>query len=267
MPKRFWKNVSSIKNNDYKPYSKRFWEIDAARGVAIILMILFHVAFDLRYAGLYELDAGWVFWYLLPRMIAAIFIILVGISATLSYNKSKKDAVNRFIRRGLGIFSFGMAITLATYLFFAEGTILFGILHFIGISYIMSVPFLTKVCSANRARETDVSREMRRKNILIGLSVLISGFYLQTMTFDFPWLLWLGFMPANFYTFDYFPIFPWFGFILLGIYLGNRFYTNGKRTFRINGRPDGLLTFLGRNSLAIYLVHQPMLALLIAVAR
>ncbi len=267
MPKRFRKNALSAMNNGLNSRSKRFWEIDAMRGAAIILMILFHAAFDLRYAGLYELNAGWVFWYLLPRMIATIFIVLVGISATLSYNRSKKDAVARFTKRGLLIFSFGMAISLATYVFFTEGTILFGILHFIGISSIISIPFLTKVCSANLARETDVSREMRRKNILIGLFVIISGFYLQTMTFDFPWLLWLGFMPSNFYTYDYFPIFPWFGFILLGIYLGNRFYTNGKRAFRINDRPDGLLTFFGRNSLIIYLIHQPLLALIISVVR
>ena len=173
---------------------------------------------------------------------------------TLNYNRSKKNAAARFVRRGLEIFSFGLAITLTTYLFFPEGTILFGILHFIGISTILSIPFLA----------------MRKKGFFLGLLAAIAGFYLQTMEFDFPWLVWLGFMPKNFYTFDYFPIFPWFGLILLGICLGNRFYTNGKRIFRINEPESGFiksLALIGRNSLIIYLFHQPLLVILIAIFR
>jgi uncharacterized membrane protein len=76
-------------------------------------------------------------------------------------------------------------------------------------------------------------------------------------------LLWLGFVPYNFYTLDYFPIFPWFGLVLIGIFLGNKFYQDGKRGFKL---PDlsgsfivDLLGTLGRNSLAIYLVHQPII--------
>ncbi len=254
MRKRFWKSAPDTKNNRYNTHSMRFFEIDAARGAAIILMILFHAAFDLKYVGVYNLDFGWFFWYMLPRAIATIFIILAGISLTLNYNRSKKDAATRFSRRGLTIFSFGLAITLTTYIFFPEGTILFGILHFIGISTVLSLPFL----------------EMREKGFFLGLLAAIAGFYLQTMRFDFPWLLWLGFMPSNFYTFDYFPIFPWFGFILLGIHLGNRFYTNGKRIFRINepqSRFIGLLALIGKKPLIIYLLHQPLLVLLITALR
>lgn len=247
MKKRFWKNVLSIKNNGYNSYSKRFWEIDATRGVAIVLMILFHTAFDLQYFGVNG-PTGWVFWYLFPRFIATIFIILTGISLTLNYNRSKKDATKRFARRGLKIFFFGLLITLITSLFLPRGAIFFGILHFIGISTIIAIPFV----------------KMRNKALLLGFVVLLTGFYLQTLGFDFPWLLWLGFAPANFYTFDYFPIFPWFGLILTGIYLGNKFYPKAKRGFRYDftGRLS-VLTFLGRNSLVIYLLHQPLIILLL----
>ncbi|MBI4167399.1 MAG: DUF1624 domain-containing protein [Candidatus Aenigmarchaeota archaeon] len=233
-----------------KRFSKRFWEIDAARGAAIILMVLFHIAFDVNYF-VYNLDLGWVFWYLLPRFIASIFIILVGISLTLNYNKSPTDAKRRFLRRGLEIFFFGIMITLATYLFLPKGTIFFGILHFIGISTMIAIPFV----------------KLRKKGLFLGLLVLITGFYLQTLSFASPWLLWLGFMPTGFYTFDYFPIFPWFGLILIGIYLGNRFYESGSRKFRINELRADFLTFLGRNSLVIYLLHQPVIILLIAAIR
>ncbi len=262
--KRFWKNVSSTKNNSYISYSKRFWEIDSLRGIAIVLMITFHAAFDLAYFGVYKPEIenlwfsiyenigfhnlGWLFWFVFPRAIASVFIILTGVSATISYNRSD-DFENKYVPRGIRIFSLGMLITLITASLLPKGTILFGILHFIGISTILSVPFV----------------KMRRENLLLGISIILAGAYLQTLRFDFPWLLWLGFMPENFYTFDYFPLLPWFGFTLVGISIGNNFYTKAKRNFKIpdiSGKTK-LLRFLGRNSLLIYLAHQPVIMLIL----
>ncbi|MBI4177537.1 MAG: DUF1624 domain-containing protein [Candidatus Aenigmarchaeota archaeon] len=230
---------------------KRFFEIDAARGAAVVLMILFHAAFDANYFGVYRLDLGWVFWFLFPRLIASVFIILAGVSLTLNYNSSKKGFEKRIFRRGMVIFSFGLVITAITYLFLPKGAIFFGILHFMGISAIMAIPLV----------------KMRKKALLLGIASLLAGGYLQTVDVNFPWLLWLGLMPENFYTFDYFPIFPWFGLMLSGIFAGNKFYAGGRRKFKIKERPARLLTFLGRNSLVIYLVHQPLLAALILVLR
>ncbi len=246
--KRFWKIVSNIKNNGHISYSKRFWEIDALRGIAIVLMIIFHAAFDLSYFGVYRLDLGWLFWFVFPRAIASAFIILTGVSATLSYNRSG-DFEKKYVSRGVRIFSFGVLITMMTALFLPKGTILFGILHFIGVSTILSVFFV----------------RMRQKTLIAGTSVILIGAYLQALSFDFPWLLWLGLMPDKFYTFDYFPLFPWFGFTLIGIYIGNSFYPKAKRNFKI---PDfsgktRLLGFLGRNSLLIYLAHQPAIMLIL----
>lgn len=234
-----------------KRFSKRFWEVDAIRGIAVVLMIIFHFLFDVDYFGGYGLNLGWVFWQLLPRFIASIFIILVGVSMTLDYARSRNGATQRFVRRGLKIFSFGLMITLITSLFLPGGTIFFGVLHFIGISTIIAIPLV----------------KMKDKGLLpAAVVVLLTGFYLQTLRFDFPWLLWLGFRPYDFYTFDYFPIFPWFGLILTGIYLGNKFYSDGRRRFRINEPHDkfaGPLTLLGRNSLMIYLFHQPLIILVL----
>lgn len=226
---------------------KRFFEIDAARGAAVTLMILFHFAFDANYFGVYRLGLGWAFWVLFPRLIASVFIVLSGVSLTLSYNKAKKGFEKRIFRRGVKIFSFGLAITAITYLFLPKGAIFFGILHFMGISSIIATRFV----------------KMRGKALLAGFVALLAGGYLQTVEVEFPWLLWLGLTPEDFYTFDYFPIFPWFGFMMLGIYAGNKFYSGGRRQFRIKERPPGLLEFLGRNSLAVYLLHQPVLVILI----
>jgi uncharacterized membrane protein len=128
-----------------------------------------------------------------------------------------------------------------------RGFILFGVLHFVGVSIVLAYPFL----------------RLRTFNLFAGSIFILIGIYLQGLTFNFPWLLWLGFVPYNFYTLDYFPIFPWFGLVLIGIFLGNKFYQDGKRGFKL---PDlsgsfivDLLGTLGRNSLAIYLVHQPII--------
>jgi uncharacterized membrane protein len=147
------------------------------------------------------------------------------------------------------MFGYGMMITIVTFVLFPEAFVVFGILHFIGMSIILGQFFL----------------KFNKVNLLLGLLIIFLGFYLQNFRFDFPWLVWLGFIPQSFYTFDYFPVLPWFGVTLLGIYFGNLLYKNGKRGFKIKDLSDSLitkfLTFLGRNSLAIYLIHQPILIL------
>jgi uncharacterized membrane protein len=81
-------------------------------------------------------------------------------------------------------------------------------------------------------------------------------------SFSFPWLLPLGLMPQHFRTADYFPLLPWFGIFLIGICAGNTFYRDGERRFSLRltaTRITRPLAFIGRNSLLIYLVHQPVI--------
>ena len=222
--------------------TKRFWEIDFARGLAVVLMVLFNYAFALDYLQIYKITDGWVFWWLFPRIVAGTFIFLAGLSLTISYSKNK--GWRKHAKRGLKIFGCGLLITFVTLIALPGGAILFGILHLIGISIIFGIFFI----------------RFRKLNLLLGVALIAVGFYLESFIFGFPWLLWLGFVPQGFYTLDYFPMMPWFGVFLLGIYFGNRFYKNGKT--RIKQKPligSILFCFLGRHSLLIYLVHQPIL--------
>ncbi|MDI6721529.1 MAG: heparan-alpha-glucosaminide N-acetyltransferase domain-containing protein, partial [Candidatus Aenigmarchaeota archaeon] len=130
-----------------------------------------------------------------------------------------------------------------TWLFFPAYTVLFGILHLIGISIILSVSFLKK-----------------KKLILpTFLSIVIIGFYLESYNLNFSLFFWL--MPQNFQTFDYFPVLPWFGAVLLGAFVGSKLYEDGKRKYKIVDSPRIAkpINFLGRHSLLIYLLHQPLL--------
>ncbi len=230
----------------------RFWEIDFLRGIAIILMIIFNYSFTLRFLNIQIMWNGWFFWSALPRLIASIFIILVGVSLTLSYSRAIKhfsgiELNKKYIFRGLRIFSYGILVTLGTWVFLKEGYIIFGILHFIGLSIILAYPLLRYGFG----------------NLLIGLALIVLGAYLSNLTFPFYWLLWMGFTPENFYTIDYFPLLPWFGVVLIGVFFGNYFYPDGKRNFKLKDFSNysiiKFLTFLGQRSLLIYLMHQPLL--------
>lgn len=224
---------------------ERFWEIDFLRGSAVIMMVVFHFLYDLNYFKIYNVDIHTGFWYYFAIITASMFIFLVGISLTISY--SGKANYRKYIIRGLKIFGLGVLATIATWLFLGEGFIVFGILHFIGLSIIFAYPFL----------------RFKKVNILLGISFIILGIYLQTLVFGSPWFFWFGLKPQGFYTVDYFPLLPWFGLILLGLFFGNNLYSEGKRFFNIRDLSKNSLIrrfcFLGRHSLVIYILHQPIL--------
>jgi len=233
---------------------ERFWEIDFLRGLAIIKMIISNFIFDLTIFTTLGFSGFLTFFSRVP-VAAVTFMFLVGLSLSLSYSrmkgKGRKEIYRKYLIRGARIFSLGLLITLTTWVFFNSGTIFFGVLHFVGLSIILAIPFM----------------KFRKLNLVLGIVFIVIGMYLGTFSFDFPWLLWLGFVPKHFYTLDYFPIFPWFGLILIGLFAGNSLYPNGKRRFHIKNysrmRPVKLFQFLGRNALLIYLIHQPIAIALI----
>lgn len=243
---------------ELKKADGRLWEIDFLRGIAIILMIIFHFIYDLNHFSViyYKLWIG-PFAYA-ASLIASVFVILVGISLTISYNKRKKrfpikDIRIQFVSRGIKLFSLGLIITLITYIIIPERFVIFGILHCIGISIILSIPFLS----------------YSRLNLLLGSIFIIFGLYLRLFIFDFSFLLPFGFLPPSYFTIDYFPLLPWFGVVLLGIAFGNFFYKDGKRRYHLNdGLSIGLpekICYVGRHSLPIYFLHQPILVAVIFI--
>jgi uncharacterized membrane protein len=242
----------------YQPKSKyvspqtRFWEVDLLRGCAVILMVLFHIAFDLDYFGAASLDVHSGFWFFLGRLAAFLFVLLVGVSLVLSYWRAElkgqaKGFLRRLLKRGLWLLALAMGITLATYFLVGEGFIVFGVLHLIGVSILLAYPFL----------------RLRSWSALIGILFIFIGWYFPNLGFGSPWLIWAGLAPKTFYSLDYFPLFPWFGVVLLGTALGDGLYRGYRRMVEL---PDlsrspmvQAFAFLGRNSLAIYVVHQPAL--------
>ena len=237
----------------------RLWEVDFFRGLAILLMVIFHLAFDLNYFRIYEIDMSGGFWFYLARLTASLFLLLVGISLTLSHSRARlagqlSQYPFRLWKRSLWILSLATGITLVTYILIGRGFIVFGILHLISISILLAYPLL----------------RLGRMNALLGLAAILLGLYIQQLDVDFFWLIWLGLAPRDFVSLDYVPLFPWFGMVLMGMAGGTLLYPDLVRRFPLPDISNCLLArgliFLGRNSLAIYIIHQPLLLGLIYLA-
>lgn len=238
--------------------NERFWEVDSLRGVAVVCMICYHFLFDLAFFGVVSFDVSSGIPWFLARITASTFIFLMGVSLTLSSSRTTlsgsylhKSLFKKYLVRGCKIFLLGLFITLITWIFIPQEFIIFGILHFIGISIILAYPFLKR----------------KYLNLIAGIVIICIGIYLQTLSFNFSWLMWLGFVPNSLNTVDYFPIFPWFGIVLLGIFFGGLLYKNYKRQFKLPDLSNNCLvkisTLLGKHSLVIYLIHQPLIIVIL----
>ncbi len=234
--------------------AQRFWEIDVWRGIAVIGMVVFHFLFDLNYFRVFPVDVFQGTWFWLGRAVALSFVFLAGTALTLSFRRTKlkmseRELRKKFAKRGAFVFACGLLITLLTFFTFPQGTIWFGVLHLMGASILLGYFFVQRPRAA----------------FVTGIASISTGIALMFFTFEFPWLLWLGFYPKGLYTFDYFPLLPWFGVFLLGMVAGNWAYPKGKRSFRVPSLKKNRFVlgfaFLGRHSLAIYLLHQPLLLL------
>jgi uncharacterized membrane protein len=221
------------------------------------MMVVYHLMYDLDYFGGYDIEATSGFWARFADATAGTFLFLVGVSLAISYSRANaarpgRSLFGKYLLRGIRIFAYGMALTVV-FVVFGMGVVAFGILHLIGVSIILAYPLL----------------RYRYANLFLGLSIIAVGVYIRIEGFssESPWLLPFGVVPENLVMPDYRPLLPWFGVVLLGLFAGNVLYGNGRRpALFANKAPVATkpLLPLGRNSLFIYLVHQPILILLLA---
>ena len=236
----------------------RLWEVDTLRGIAVVFMVFYHFVWDLTFFGRYRADMLSGPWNTFGRCIGATFIFLLGVSLTLSYSRRRpatarpapwsSSLFTRYVLRGSKLIGWGMVITLVTYVATPSTFVIFGILHLLGCAMILAYPFLLV---------------HPRISLIAGLLIIGVGIYVDRLLVPFPWLLWLGLAQRGRITSDYYPLLPWFGFALIGIWVGQRLYPGGMRCFALpdlaHVAPIRALSFLGRHSLVIYLVHQPVL--------
>ncbi|MFP4557871.1 MAG: heparan-alpha-glucosaminide N-acetyltransferase [Archaeoglobaceae archaeon] len=211
--------------------------IDFLRGFAVILMLIYHFFFDLDYFGKISLQSS--FWYFFPRFIGGTFIFVAGISLSLAKIKYGERLTRESVKRGAKYLFLGLiitAITLPTSCY-----VRFGILHFFGLAVILGSFFAG----------------YRKLSAAAGILLFLAGLGLNQMAINGEYLVWLGVMPAGFCTLDYYPLLPWLGVMLVGIFVGNQF----DLTFKL---PDLLkpVNFLGRKSLTIYMIQHPLILII-----
>ncbi len=229
----------------------RFNELDAWRGLAVVSMVIYHFFFDLNFLGLAprEMYAGG--WLVFQRMIASSFLLLVGISLTISFSHCRDKPLGalfkKFLKRAAFVMAAALLVTLGTWLFVPEQYVRFGILHLISVSTIIALPFLF-------IRPEWITA-------ILGAVIIYFGTFIKTVSVAHPFFLWLGIAYPGFATVDYFPVMPWFGIVLIGIFLGRGLYPDGKPRFHFFAlkNPVPVLNWVGRKALWIYLVHQPVL--------
>ncbi len=233
---------------------ERFYLLDGLRGLTLLSMIAYHAMYDL--VMLYHMPYVW-FWtkpgYIWQQSICWTFILLSGFCWRLGKNP---------VKRGLIIFAGGLIITAVTSIFMPSGRILFGILTFTGTAMMVLAP---------------VSRWLQRIPAWAGIAGSGILFFLSRNINDGYWgfesiilgkaperlyhgmlMTFLGFSEPGFFSGDYFSFFPWIFLYLCGYFLYDvlmRWETVRKAlTCRVP-----VLEWIGRNTLPVYMLHQPVL--------
>jgi uncharacterized membrane protein len=92
----------------------------------------------------------------------------------------------------------------------------------------------------------------------IGCGVIAMGLALAHPAFDARPFSWIGFATAKPATEDYVPLAPWAGFVFVGIGIGHALAGSAFRAVAPFAAAPRWLRWLGRHSLLVYMVHQPI---------
>jgi len=216
--------------------------VDAIRGFALCLMFVYHLAFDLRLYGVIAADFenDW-FWLGFRALIVTMFMALVGVSLVLADRAGATHS--HFWRRVIVIGACALAVTAASWLTFPRSFIYFGILHCIAVASVVAWPFVRRPGAA----------------IVIGCAVIAAGLAISHPMFDMRPLSVFGFVAHKPVTEDYVPLAPWAGVVFIGVALGNLLAGQSFAATAPLAAAPAWLRWLGRHSLAIYMVHQPIL--------
>ena len=224
----------------------RLEAIDLARGLALVAMAIYHFAWDLEFFGYAERGmTAMTGWRLFARSIASSFLFLVGFSLVLAHARGIRW--RSFRKRLVMVAAAALAISTATYLAVPSDFIFFGILHQIALASLLGLAFL---------------RLPVWLVILVAIAVIAAPLGLRADIFNHPSLWWVGLSSVPPRSNDYVPLFPWFGAVLLGMAAARIAMASGFLSWLGTlsvPRWTSPVQAAGRHSLAVYLIHQPVL--------
>ena len=231
----------------------RYALLDELRGLDLISMMLYHGMWDLVY--LYGVSIPWYSerpGYIWQQTICWIFILLSGFCVPLGH---------RTVQRGVTVFAAGALVTLVTWIAMPEDLVLFGVLTFLG-SAMIATGLLRRWLERIPAwigLVASVVLFVVTRNINSGflgfeglsLGMVPGNWYANNITAS------LGFPQPSFYSTDYFSLFPWLFLFWTGYFLHRVIGKKRMKFLACSVCPP--LGWMGRHSLLIYLLHQPVI--------
>ena len=233
--------------------------LDELRGFAIICMVVYHAMYDLKYLFGVNVPIFFESWFdIIQSILAGLFIFISGTVCRYSHNN---------LKRGVQCFFLGMILTFVTP-FFTDGTIYFGILHFLGISMMIfglaekildRLPALVGIiiCGILFAVTYSVQQGF------IGINGLFE-WKLPDILYKIGVLFPFGFYNSTFVSLDYFPLLPWLFLFLAGSYFGI-WAKNGSLPKFFYPVHIKWLAAVGRYTIWIYMLHQPVVYLIFSL--
>jgi len=206
-------------------------ELDSLRATALVLMLVLNFVTDLNHFGLMNTETGDMWWWL-ARITASLFVGISGVSYFLAH-RLEYDFTKTSGRTKRLIF-WAFVITIITYIFEPSVYVRFGVLHLLALASIVAFPVA------------------RKPEFALGIGLILLIIPLSSNSN----LVWFG-LSETVIAVDYFPLNPWLGIFFIGLALASRIYPEGKPLTGIQW-PEKWLWF-GRNTLTIYVIHQPIL--------
>jgi len=240
------------------PVKERYWEIDAIRGFSLLAMIFLHTLFLLGVFHIIDVEV-WVGLYVYLPLGTSVFVIISGTSLILRHgrmlDKPRRAYYIAILKRGIEIILIGIGVSIvASFLilvFINDGRYMyFNFLQMMGLSMILCIPFL----------------RFGKWNLIPAVFFILLGVFLKTIKGP-AGLMVFGILPPDFYPRDFFPVFPWVGVMLLGVFLGALLYPNGIRRYHLRsaGKIGQVLALVGRYPLQIYLIHIPLIGTILFI--
>jgi uncharacterized membrane protein len=229
--------------------------VDVARGLALLGMGAYHLTWDLAHFGFIAPSVPFTpAMRLLSHAVAGSFLALVGVSLALAHPRGLRCVA--FARRLAVVAGAALLVTVATLFLAPDEPITFGILHCIAVASLIAAPFVGAPIWAG---------------LIAGALALAAPLVVASVRLNAPALIWLGLGTTTPPTLDWRPLFPWAGVVLVGLALTRAVAPRVVAAPWTRWRPRAIAgraaAIAGRHSLAIYLIHQPILfALLFGLA-
>lgn len=252
----FLKQIKKQDNNHYYSVSHRLHWIDAFRGLTVLSMFFYHYMWDV--VSIYGGDFPWyngLLGNIWQQSICWSFILISGFCAGLS---------NSTIKRGAIVSACGVLVTIVTVLASSDLAIWFGVLTLLGASMIITgllkevlIKIPTPVGIVISGLLFFITKEINRGYLGFGPIVIMN---LPNYMYKNLFTAFFGFPGSLFYSTDYFSLMPWLFLFLLGFYL-QCLYRDVRYDSEDSSKPIPVLGFIGRHSLIIYMLHQPLIYL------